>query len=188
MNGPISKLSDPLLFIIWVAGLLFGLVLHNVVQARLAARLGDSSAKNSGLASTEPQNHFTLFSLIFYLLVGFCTPQTIPLRGSYLRGRRNDEVKVWLSGPLALVVWAFVLLVLEKVIGLLGTSSVIISTSSGLFLAAFSSLLHAVVFIFPLPGFDGGYALYAVGNYQTRQTLDRIAAAGPLVIFIFFLV
>lgn len=186
-SGPISQLSDPLLFVVLVASFLFGLVLHNVVQSRLAAYFGDSSARDSGTTSTEPQIHFDLFSLLWYLLVGFCTPRAIIVRGSRMRGRGADEVKVWLSGPLALIVWAFMLLVLAKVIVLFGSASVISSMAGGLAAAAYTSVIHAVVFIFPLPGLDGGHALYAVGNTQTRQILDRIAAAGPLVIFIFFI-
>jgi hypothetical protein len=187
-SGPIFQVSDPLLFVVLVASFLFGLVLHNVVQSRLAAYFGDSSARDSGTTSTEPQIHFDPFSLLWYLLVGFCTPRTIIVRGSRMRGRGADEVKVWLSGPLALIVWAFILLLLSKLVGILGQSNVITSLTSGLFSAALASILHAVVFIFPLPGLDGGNALYAVGNYQTRQTLDRIASAGPVLIFIFFIV
>jgi hypothetical protein len=187
LSGPIRYISDPLLFVVLVASFLFGMVLHNVVQSRLAAYFGDSSALASGTTSTDPQVHFDLFSLLWYVLIGFCTPRTIIVRGSRMKGRGMDELKVWLSGPLTLLVWAFVLSFVARVVLMLGQGGVTSSLYSGLTAAATASLLHAVVFIFPLPGLDGGHALYAVGNFQTRQILDRVANAGPLVLFIFFI-
>lgn|GEM_PF-122784 len=188
--GPISLLlSDPLVFLIAVAALLFGLVLHNIVQARLADRLGDSSARLAGFASTDPQRHFEPLNLIFFLLLGLCVPRAIPLYGSRLRGRGRAETSVWLSGPLTLIIWAFVLLLVETLlVNFVPRADVLDKIISGLGVGASYAIIHAVVFLVPLPGFDAGHALYANGSAATRQTLDRISAAGPLVTFIFFLV
>jgi len=188
--GPISLLlSNPLIFLIAAAALLFGLVLHNVVQARLADRLGDSSARLAGFASTDPQRHFEPLNLIFFLLLGLCIPRAIPLYGSRLRGRGAAEARVWLSGPLTLIIWAFLLLLVDTLlIQFVPQADVMRSVTAGLGVGASYAVIHAVVFLIPLPGFDAGHALYANGSAGTRQTLDRIAAAGPLVTFIFFLV
>ncbi len=188
--GPISLLlSDPLVFLIAVAALLFGLVLHNIVQARIADRLGDSSARLAGFASTDPQRHFEPLNLIFFLLLGLCVPRAIPLYGSRLRGRARSETSVWLSGPLTLIIWAFLLLLVETLLAnFVPRADVMLKIISGLVVGASYSIIHAVVFLVPLPGFDAGHALYANGSPATRQTLDRISAAGPLVTFIFFLV
>jgi len=172
-----------------VAALLFGLVLHNIVQARLADRLGDSSARLAGFASTDPQRHFEPLNLIFFLLLGLCVPRAIPLYGSRLRGRGRAETSVWLSGPLTLIIWAFVLLLVETLlVNFVPRADVLDKIISGLGVGASYAIIHAVVFLVPLPGFDAGHALYANGSAATRQTLDRISAAGPLVTFIFFLV
>ncbi len=188
--GPISLLlSNPLTFLIAVAALLFGLVLHNIVQARIADRLGDSSARLAGFASTDPQRHFEPLNLIFFLLLGLCVPRAIPLYGSRLRGRGRAETSVWLSGPLTLIIWAFVLLLVKTLLVNFGPRvEVMVQIVTGLGVGASYAIIHAVVFLVPLPGFDAGHALYASGNAATRQTLDRISAAGPLVTFIFFVV
>ena len=188
--GPISLLLDnPLVFLIAAAALLFGLVLHNVVQARLADRLGDSSARLAGFASTEPQRHFEPLNLIFFLLLGLCVPRAIPLYGSRLRGRGAAEARVWLSGPLTLIIWAFILLLVDTLlVQFVPRVDVLVNITQGLAVGASFAIIHAVVFMVPLPDFDAGHALYANGSASTRQTLDRIAAAGPLVTFIFFLV
>lgn len=187
--GPIGQLmTDPLRFLILVAGFLFGMVLHNVVQARLAKRFGDSTAQTRGFSSVDPQVHFDLFGLLWYFIVGFCIPQSIPLNRVWLRSR-TQAAWIWLSGPVTLWVWALVLLLLEHILGsLLPGLQIVNVTQMGLQAAAFSLVYHGVVFLVPLPGLDGGQALYAVGNFKTRETLDRIQAAGPLVIFIFFIV
>ena len=188
--GPFSLLlSNPLVFLIAAAALLFGLVLHNVVQARLADRLGDPSARLAGFASTDPQRHFEPLNLIFFLLLGLCVPRAIPLYGSRLRGRGAAEARVWLSGPLTLIIWAFLLLLVDALlVQFASQADVLQSITSGLAVGASYAIIHAVVFMVPLPGFDAGHALYANGSAATRQILDRIAAAGPLVTFIFFLV
>jgi Zn-dependent protease len=49
-------------------------------------------------------------------------------------------------------------------------------------------LLHAAIYLFPVPPLDGAKALYAVGGLEARRLLDQIAALGPLGFILIFLV
>ncbi len=57
----------------------------------------------------------------------------------------------------------------------------------GLFVAQRLMLLHAAIYLFPVPPLDGAKALYAVGGYETRRFLDRLASYGPLGFLLIFL-
>jgi hypothetical protein len=103
-------LQNPLQGAIVLTCVLFGMVLHNVVQALLADRLGDSTSRTYGFHGTDPRIHLDGLTLAFVVLLGFGRPNSIPLRGSSLRGRGgNSEAMVWLSGPLGMIVFALVL-------------------------------------------------------------------------------
>ncbi len=184
--GPLLLLfRDPLAFLVEVVSLLFGMVLHNMVQAALADWLGDGSARRSGFLRTDPQTHFDLFSLLWYFLIGFLLPRSIPLNARSLRGRERSAAWVWLSGVLTLLVWALVLLLLAQLIatGLPGLAAVVVGLSGG----ASQAVIQAVIFLVPLPMLDGGKALYAVGSFSVRRALDQLSQAGPWVILILFL-
>ncbi|MBB6097325.1 Zn-dependent protease [Deinobacterium chartae] len=192
MFGPLGLLFsgntgfDPVSFLIVVTAVLFGLVLHNVVQARLAARYGDSSPALAGFASTEPRVHFDLLSLLFFLLLGLALPRPIPLNARRIPGRGGLEAWIWMSGVLTLIAWAFVLMLIlaiqREFLPQLNIITAGLSTSVSLV------LIHAAVFIFPLPPLDGARALAAAGSYRVREALNRLSAGGPLVVLIFFLV
>ncbi len=151
----------------------FGLVLHNVVQALFAASLGDDTPKSRGFTSTEPLVHLNPTYLLWLAIFGFAIPNIIPVKSYNLRGRSSSEVLVWLLGPLSLVVWAFVLILvgalLNKFVG--DSASAVIS---GFFAGATHVIGLAVLFIFPVPPLDGARALYAVGNREINRVLDQI--------------
>jgi len=154
--------------------LAFGLVLHNVFQALLANAFGDSSAKQRGFASTSnPTLHLDGFSWIWLAIFGFAVPNSIPVR---LYNRQySKEAGVWLAGPLSMLLWAFLMLLLATLLTLfLGNDDSLRSVSLGLILGAFNSISLAAIFIFPIPPLDGAKALFAVGNSQIKNSLASL--------------
>jgi hypothetical protein len=166
--------QDPLAYLIALFILAFGLVLHNVVQALLANAFGDSSAKQRGFTSTSnPTLHLDSFSWIWLAIFGFALPTSIPVR---LYNRQYaKEAGVWLSGPLSMLLWAFLMLLAASLMGLfLGNDDSLRSVTFGLVLGAFNSISLAAIFIFPIPPMDGARALFAVGNSQIKNTLASL--------------
>ncbi len=179
--------SDPLSYVVALVALAFGLVLHNVAQALIAARLGDGSAKLRGFASTEPQVHMDAFSLIWLAIFGFGIPKSIPLR---LYGKNSQEAFVWLSGPLFMLIWAFVLLLIGTALSRFGGDAVG-SLVNGLYIGASQSISLAAVFFFPIPPLDGARALAAVGTPEIRRSLGNLEqwmSRTPFSFFLIFLV
>jgi Zn-dependent protease len=162
-------------------------VLHNVAQALIASQVGDGTAKLRGFASTEPQVHMDAFSLIWLAIFGFGIPRTIPLR---MYGKKGQEAFVWLSGPLFMLIWAFVLLLVGTALTRFGGEAVT-SLASGLYLGAGQSISLAVVFLFPIPPLDGARALAAVGTPEIRRSLANLEqwmSRTPFSFFLIFLV
>jgi Zn-dependent protease len=180
-------LQSPLEGLVVIAAILFGLVLHNIAQAFVADRSGDGTARTYGFLGTDPRIHIDPLSLVFLVLLGFAVPKSIPLRGSSLKGRGQTEALVWLSGPLGLVVYAFVLLALGSLITRFVGES-LGSIASGLFMAAAQVVNYAVVYIMPVPPLDGARALSAAGSMEARRFLAQLESYGPIGFILIFLV
>lgn len=182
MFGPLTLIArDPIIFLVLVGAFLSGLILHNLVQARLLARLGDDAALRAGFGALEPPAQLTLLGVLWYLLFGFGLPRTVPLR---LTGRR--AVLALLAGPLTLLLWALLLMVVKQVQQTYATGADVVG--QGLDKAALASGLHALYFLVPLPPLDGGRALWAGGGPAVRRVLGQVGAAGPIACYILWLV
>ena len=165
--------ESPLTYLIAFAAALFGLVLHNIVQALVASSQGDNGPRLRGFASTDPQVHLNTFYLLFLALLGFAIPNTIPLNMRNVRGRGGPEALVWLSGPLGMIAWAFVLITVSLLLprfGLSGLGTVLAGLQAGASLC----ISMAVVFVFPVPPLDGAKALVAVGNQEARRFVGQL--------------
>ena len=165
--------TSPLTYLMSLAAMAFGLVMHNVVQALFAASLGDNTAKNQGFTSTEPRVHLNPIYLIWLAIFGFAIPNEIPVKSYNMRGRSSSEILVWLLGPFSLVLWAFVLILVGALLTrFVGDSAQTIT--SGFFAGAGNVIQLAALFIFPIPPLDGARALHAVGNREINRVLDQI--------------
>jgi Zn-dependent protease len=183
--------QDPLAYLIALFVLAFGIVLHNVFQALLANAFGDPSAKQRGFTSTSnPTLHLDSFSWIWLAIFGFAVPTSIPVR-IYNR-QYAKEAAVWLAGPISMLLWAFVLMLLAGfVTQLVGNDDSFRSVIVGIILGAFNSVSLAAIFIFPIPPLDGARALFAVGNKQIKDfmgNLEQWMSRTPFGFMLIFLV
>lgn len=183
--------QDPLAYLIALFVLAFGVVLHNVFQALLANAFGDPTAKQRGFASTSnPTLHVDGFSWVWLAIFGFALPASIPVR---LYNRQYaKEALIWLAGPISMLLWAFVLLLVAAVITqAAGQDDSFSSLVRGLLIGAFSTVSLGAVFIFPIPPLDGARALFAVGNSQVKSflgNLEQWMSRNPFGFMIVFLV
>jgi len=181
MFGPLTLIArDPLVLLLLALAVLGGLTLHNVVQALLARRLGDSSAADAGFTSPEPPVHHSLASLLLYLALGLALPRRVPLR---LRGGR--AALALLSGPLTLLLTALLLLLLQRVQQL--TLSGFDPLGLALGRAAYGLTQHSVFFLLPLPSLDLGRALALTGPPLLRRGLTLLQPAGTLLVYLLWL-
>jgi Zn-dependent protease len=113
--------------------------------------------------------------LVLLLLLGFGWPRFVPTN---LPGRKGAMVA--LMGPLGFFFAAFLYGLLARFLPY--------PFGEGLLVAQRLMLLHAAIYLFPVPPLDGAKALYAVGGLEARRFLDQIASLGPLGFILIFLV
>jgi Zn-dependent protease len=173
--GLFPLLNDPPVFLVAFALAALGLVLHNLFQAYLADRYGETAPRRYGFLSLDLRVHLEPLGLVLLLLLGFGWPRLVPTN---LPGRKGALVA--LMGPLGFFFAAFLYGLLARFLPY--------PFGEGLLVAQRLMLLHAAIYLFPVPPLDGAKALYAVGGLEARRFLDQIAALGPLGFILIFLV
>jgi Zn-dependent protease len=173
--GLFPLLNDPPVFLVAFALAALGLVLHNLFQAYLADRYGETAPRRYGFLSLDLRVHLEPLGLALLLLLGFGWPRFVPTN---LPGRKGAMVA--LMGPLGFFFAAFLYGLLARFLPY--------PFGEGLLVAQRLMLLHAAIYLFPVPPLDGAKALYAVGGLEARRFLDQIASLGPLGFILIFLV
>lgn len=178
--GLLVYLNRPLVFLVAFAAASFGLVVHNLVQAWLADRYGDTLPRRMGFLTLDAKVHLDALGVLFLALFGFGWPKSVPFR---LNGRKG--LIVALSGPVGFLLAAFAYLLLAAV---LPRGYGLEQIAYGLQVAAAIMVVEAAVFLFPVPPLDGARAVYAAGSYESRRMMDRIASYGPIGFITIFLI
>ncbi|HKI59120.1 MAG TPA: site-2 protease family protein [Trueperaceae bacterium] len=176
--------NDPTILIISAVVMVFALIFHNVTQAFVASRFGDSGPRFSGFLAFEPQRHLDPFGVLFLFLLGFGWPNAVPVTGRNYRGRGRQEAWVWLSGIAAYLLVGFVSLA----IAILFASSRQLHLYNAFRVAASYAILHAVINLFPVLPLDMGHAALAWGNPSIRRVIQQIAGFGVLGFMVFFFI
>ncbi|GAA6755841.1 membrane protein [Thermus sp. 2.9] len=173
--GLFPLLNDPPVFVLaFLLGAL-GLMLHNLFQAWLAHRYGEVAPRRYGFLSLDPRVHLEPLGLVLLVLLGFGWPRFVP---TGLPGRKGAWVA--LMGPLGFFVAAFLYGLLARFLPY--------PFGEGFMVGEQLMLLHAAIYLFPVPPLDGAKALYAVGGPEARRFLDQLAGYGPLGFILVFLV
>jgi Zn-dependent protease len=176
--------NDPTTLVISAIIMIMALIFHNIVQAWVASRYGDNSARFSGFMRFDPQQHLEPLGALFLFLLGFGWPKTIPTNSRNYRGRGRQEALVWYSGPLAYLLVAFVCYIAAAIFGKLNQAQLFRA-----FLAAGDfAIVHAVINLFPVFPLDGARAALAWGNPQVRRVIQQMASWGALGFILIFLV
>ncbi len=174
--GLLSLLANPFVFLVVGLAATFGLVVHNLAQAWLADRYGDSTPRRQGFLTLEPRVHLDPLGLLLLLLLGFGWPRFVPYR---LYGRK--EAAVALMGPLGFLAAAFAYLLLAR----------LLPASFGLgYALELSSMImigHAAIYLFPVPPLDGARAARALGGPEVRRFLAQLESYGPVGFLLIFL-
>jgi len=178
--GLLAYLSQPLVFLVAFAASTFGLVVHNLVQAWLADRYGDTLPRRMGFLTIDAKTHLDPLGVLFLVLFGFGWPKSVPFR---LNGKKG--LIVALSGPVGFLLAGFVYLLLAA---LLPRAYGLGQIAYGLQVAASVMVIEAAVFLFPVPPLDGARAVYAAGSYESRRMMDKIASYGPIGFIVIFMI
>ncbi len=175
--------NDPTTLVISAIIMIMALILHNIVQAWVASRYGDNSARFAGFMRFDPQQHLEPMGALFLFLLGFGWPKTIPTNSRNYRGRGKQEALVWYSGPLAYLGVAFMCYIAGFIFGNLSQ----IQLARAFLVAGDLAIVHAVINLFPVFPLDGARAALAWGNTDVRRVIQQMASWGSLGFILIFL-
>lgn len=178
-----NYLDNPTVMVIAAVVMIAALMLHNVVQTLVASRFGDNTARFSGFAGFEPQQHLEPYGVLFLFILGFGWPKTIPVQGRNMGGRGRNEAIVWYSGPATYLGVAFLSYLAALIFLRLGGPDV----GRAFAVAGDLAILHAVINVFPVYPLDGARAALAWGNRDVRQLVQQIANWGFLGFIVVFM-
>ncbi len=102
--------------LIWAPGLILGVVFHEYAHGYIAYKSGDPTAKNMGRLTLNPVAHIDLFGSILLplllilfrsnIIFGYAKP--VPINPSYFNNYRKGIRYTSLAGPVANLIFAFV--------------------------------------------------------------------------------
>lgn len=172
--------DNPTVLVIATIVMISALIFHNMVQAFVAARLGDHSPRLAGFTAFDPMRHLNGFGVILLLVLGFGWPNQVPVNSrNYTRKR---EALVWYSGPAAYLLVAFLSYLAAVLLGPRGGD-----VATGFIAAGAAAIMHAAINLFPVLPLDGGHGALVLGGPQVRRLVQQIAGFGSLGFIVLFL-
>lgn len=160
----LNILSNPILFIGFIAGILIAISVHECAHAYVAYKLGDPTAKYEGRISLNPLAHLDIFGTIMLFMFGFGWGKPVPVNQAMLRSKW-DEVWVALAGAGSNFLVAIFLSILARFIP--ETSQIF-----GIILIIIQINLFLMIFnLIPIPPLDGSAVFKAILPRQSYMTL-----------------
>lgn len=167
-----------------IPGIVFAFTLKGYSQALVAKKLGDPTPEAQGRLTMNPMAHIDLVGFICLMIFKFGWLKPVNTNSRYYKHVKRDKAIQILSGPVGLIVGAFIIsffYVLVRYIGLLlypvvpeVVSKVFGYLISILMYATMYPLFLAVFYLLPLPGLDGYNLIANFLPYSWNKVLYNI--------------
>jgi Zn-dependent protease len=170
--------TNPLLFFMVAAVLLYSIIAHELAHGYAALLFGDDTAKRYGRLTLNPLPHLDPLGILMLLLAGFGWAKPVPVNYDALGNSRFALICVALAGCVTNILIAFIALIVSNLQLPLLSDVAAIVVRINIVLGAFN--------LIPIPPLDGSKVLMAFLPWQAQQSLARIEPYG-MFILIFFL-
>lgn len=171
------------------------LPIHEWAHAKMATRLGDTTAQRAGRVTLNPFAHLDLLGSILIIALGIGYAKPVPVNINNLRNPRRDSALISLVGPMSNFIQAFLFLLLGHTVtmvagkyGFMGTDG-ISAVVSCLRYVAYINLGLTIFNLIPMPPLDGYRILlyFVPHNYLNRVVqLERYSNYILIGIFVVF--
>ncbi len=167
---------------------ILAMVIHEVAHGWVAYKLGDSTAKYSGRLTLNPIPHIDLIGTIILpiWLVAIHSPvvfgwaKPVPINFLSLRNPKKDIISVGLAGPLANIIFAFILGMSSRLFPFLHTPLL----TEVIFYSILVNLILAAFNLIPIPPLDGSRILFGLLPDKAAMEYMRIEKYGFIILFI----
>lgn len=172
--------SNPLLFIILAASLLYSVIAHEVAHGWVAHLFGDDTALHYGRLTLNPVSHIDPIGALMLFLVGFGWAKPVPVDYHSLKRTRFGLFCVALAGCSTNILIAILALILLQS-GVVSPTSIIyamlpIIVRINIILGAFN--------LIPIPPLDGSKVLMSFLPEEAQRRLSRLEPYGFLILII----
>jgi Zn-dependent protease len=174
--------------VIYFSIFIFAMMIHEIAHGWVAYKLGDPTAKFSGRLTLNPISHIdpigTILLPITLIMMGspvvFGWAKPVPINFMGLRNPKKDIMWVGAAGPLANVIFAFILAAVLRLSGIGYTSGLgqilFYGTSVNLILAAFN--------LIPIPPLDGSRVVFRFLPPDLAMRYMSIEPYGFIIVFV----
>lgn len=167
---------------------ILAIIIHEVAHGWVAYRLGDPTAKSLGRLTLNPIPHIDLIGTIILPLwlviihspVVFGWAKPVPINFLGLRNPKKDIISVGLAGPLANIVFAFILGALFRLFPFLRVPLL----TEVIFYCIIVNLVLAAFNLIPIPPLDGSRILFGLLPDKVAIEYMRIEKYGFIILFI----
>ncbi len=177
--GLISLLfSNPALFIILAAILLYSVILHEVAHGWVAHLFGDDTAIHYGRLTLNPVSHLDPIGTLMLFLVGFGWARPVPVNYSSFSNTRFGLFCVALAGCLTNILIAITALILLQ-FGVVNSNSVLYSV---LPIVVKINIILGAFNLIPIPPLDGSKILMSFLPYEAQESLSSLEPYGFFIL------
>lgn len=193
MRGPILNLlsgADMLTIVISFFSVFVIIFLvfpfREFARAWVAKQLGDNTAEQAGMLTMNPLAHIDLMGALCMCLccIGWSKPTPININRCRKVSQNTAVVLVSLTGPLALFLLGFVLMIIAKVVIVAAASATAFYIYVALEMAAQICSYLAVLNLLPVPPFDGYYIISGILPRKAAIWMETNARIINLIVFV----
>jgi Zn-dependent protease len=166
--------------------LLVAMTVHEFAHGLAAYKLGDSTARFSGRLTLNPLAHIDPFWTVILPLVLFLSTsghfvfgaaKPVPINYRALKNPKKDIIWIGLSGPLANLIFAFIISLVLKFVPL---SGIFVQLLLNLFLI---NIVLALFNLIPLPPLDGSRVVMGLLPERLSRQYISFERYGFIILF-----
>ncbi|MBI5621291.1 site-2 protease family protein [Candidatus Falkowbacteria bacterium] len=179
--------SEPIVFVLWVLSVIYGLTIHEFSHVLAAYRMGDHTGKDMGRLTLNPLAHIDWLGFFMLLMVGFGWGNPAPYNPYNLKYQKWGPALVAVAGPLSNIISLFVFGFLFKFLRLytgLAPDNLLLQ------FLMFLALINLVLLVFnliPIPPLDGSQVLFAALPSRYNDFKYLLAKNGPIILILLVL-
>ena len=167
---------------------IFAIIIHEVAHGWAAYKLGDSTAKYLGRLTLNPIPHIdpigTLILPVLLMIMNspvvFGWAKPVPINFLGLRNPKKDIIYVGLAGPLANIIFAFILAAIFRLFPVAHNPIL----SEVIFLSILVNLILAAFNLIPIPPLDGSRILFGLLPTRLAVRYMAIERYGFIILFV----